>query len=141
MLLSDRDRQAVQSILTAVTTPVRILFFTQSIGCEGCDATKEILAEVASLSDRIAIEEVNYVLDKEKVATHGIDSVPAIAVVTGEGAARIRFYGVPSGYEFMSLLDAIVMAGGGGTPLAESSLALAAAVKSPIAFQVFVTPT
>lgn len=139
-LLSDRDREAVRGMLAAVKSPVTLLFFTQAIGCEGCDAARQILDEVAALSDRVTVEEVNFVLDKEKVAAYGIDRVPAIAVVTDHDT-RIRFYGAPSGYEFMSLLDAVILASDGHSHLSESSLAIAHGISSPTSIQVFVTPT
>jgi alkyl hydroperoxide reductase subunit AhpF len=139
-LLNDRDRQSVHDMLAAMKAPVTLVFFTQTIGCEGCEVVKEIVSEVASLSDKITVDEVNFVLDKDKVATYGVERVPALAVVTDHDTG-IRFYGAPSGYEFMSLLDAILLASGEPLQLSEASVALAQAVQTPTAIQVFVTPT
>ena len=79
-------------------------------------------------------------LDKEKVAEYGIDKVPAIALA-GEHDTGIRFFGAPSGYEFVSLVDAIGLASRGESGLSEESRALVAAVDRPMNIQVFVTPT
>ena len=53
----------------------------------------------------------------------------------------IRFFGIPSGYEFMSLLDAIVLVSGGDSGLAPASRTMLAELRSPLNLQVFVTPT
>ena len=66
--------------------------------------------------------------------------MPAIAVV-GAQDYGIRFRGIPSGYEFMSLLDAIQMVLAGDSGLTGASRALLAGLESPLALQVFVTPT
>ena len=69
-----------------------------------------------------------------------VAEVPAI-IVTSDLGARIRFYGAPSGYEFMSLIEAILLASKGESGLSEDSRALVAAVDRPTAIKVFVTPT
>ena len=75
-----------------MTSPVRLLFFTQTLGCETCVQTRQILDELPPLSDKITIEEVNFVLEKDKAAQYGIDRVPAHRAgwqdANGEGATR-----------------------------------------------------
>ena len=107
-LISPADQQKLRESFGAMTGPVRLLFFTQTLGCETCPQTRQILDELPVLSDKIAIEEINIVLDSEKAKQYGIDRVPAIAIVgqDGSGAERdskIRFLGTPAGYEFISL--------------------------------------
>jgi alkyl hydroperoxide reductase subunit AhpF len=144
-LLSDSDRQKVSQLFATMVEPVRLVFFTQSLGCESCTLARQILDELVPLSDKLTLEEVNFVLDKDKVAEFGVDRVPAIAIV-GAVDRGLRFYGAPSGYEFTSLLDAIMLASGaeqglGADGLSEESLALVAAVDEPVEIQVFSTPT
>ena len=89
---------------------MRLLFFTQTLDCETCLQTRQILDELPPLSDKITIEEVNFVLEKDKAAQYGIDRVPAIALVGDDDGerrdSRIRFLGAPAGYEFISLVQA-----------------------------------
>jgi hypothetical protein len=81
-LLSEQDRQTVAKHLAEVRHPVTLLFFTQTFGApETAAITRQILDELASLSDKITIEEVNAVLEKERVAQYGIDGVPAVALL------------------------------------------------------------
>ncbi len=141
-LLSDRDRQLVQQHLSGLNHDVSLLLFTQTIGgSESGVIAKQILDEVASLSPRLKVEEVNYVLDKDRVQAYGIDKEPAIALLRDGTDTRIRFFGAPAGYEFMALIEAIILAGGDDSGLSDDSKALVAKVDQPTNIQVFVTPT
>jgi alkyl hydroperoxide reductase subunit AhpF len=145
-LLAPADQDKLRESFTEMTSPVRLLFFTQTLGCETCLETRQILDELPVLSDKIAIEEVNFVLEKEKAAQYGIDRVPAVVVLGQDesGAprdSRIRFLGAPSGYEFISLVQAVLLVGGRASSLAEPSRQRIAAVTTPTAIQVFTTPT
>jgi glutaredoxin-like protein len=143
-LLSEQDRQTVRTHLAEIADPVTLVFFTQTIGGPetALVTTRQILDEVAGLSDRIAVEEVNVILEKDRAATYGISHVPAIVVLKGAADTRIRFLGVPAGYEFMSLVEAIILAGGTDSGLSpESKKLIADHVRAPLDIQVFVTPT
>lgn len=141
-LLSPDDQQTLRGMFADMTVPVTLLFVTQSFGCETCDDTKRILSELRELTDKIAVEEVNLVLDKDRAAGLGIDRAPGIAVLADGKDTRIRFLGAPAGYDFMALVDSILaVSGASDMALSEDSLALVADVATPINIQVFVTPT
>ncbi len=139
-ILDAHEERIVRESLAGMTDPVTILFFTQALGCEACVPTKQILDAIAPLSDKVRVKEVNFVLDKETVAEHGIDRVPALVFVSG-GRSRLRFFGVPAGYEFMSLIEAINLTSSGESGLSDDSKARLAAVTRPVHLQVFLTPT
>jgi len=61
--------------------------------------------------------------------------------VMGAQDYGIRFLGIPSGYEFMSLLDAIQVVSAGDSGLKAESREKIAGLPSPLTLQVFVTPT
>ena len=146
-LLAPADQETLRESFSEMTAPVRLLFFTQTIDCEPCVQTMRILDELPPLSDRITIEEVNFVLDKDKAAQYAVDRVPAIAVLGQNGSgettedSRIRFLGTPSGYEFISLVQAIRLVGGAGSTLTDDNRRRIAAVDKPVTMQVFTTPT
>ena len=142
-LLSEQDRAVVSGHLAAVKTPVTILFFTQTIGApETALIARQVLDEVVSLNDLISLEEVNFVLDRERAAQFGIDGIPAVALLRGGEDTRIRFLGAPAGYEFMSLVEAVILAGTGDSGLTPDSKALIAEnVSGPTDILVFVTPS
>jgi alkyl hydroperoxide reductase subunit AhpF len=142
-LLSDQDRQTVARHLEAITHPVKILFFTQTIGApESVLVAKQVLDELASLHEQVTVEEVNLILDRERAAQYGVEHVPGIVLLRGEDDTRMRFLGAPSGYEFMSLIDAVILAGTEDSGLTQASKDLIASqVTGPLDIQVFVTPT
>jgi alkyl hydroperoxide reductase subunit AhpF len=139
-ILSPSDAARVREMLAELPGPVRLVFFTQSLNCETCEPTKQILGELAELSERITVEEHNFALEGALAADLGIDRVPAIAVM-GAQDYGIRFLGIPSGYEFMSLLDAIQVVSAGDSGLKAESREKIAGLPSPLTLQVFVTPT
>ena len=145
-LISEADQGRLREDFARLKRPVRLLFFTQSIGCETCLQTRQIIDELPPLSGKISIEEVNFVLGKERAEQFGIDRVPAIALTGQDEAGRerdshIRFLGMPSGYEFISLIRAILLVGGGESMLSEASREKLAAIDRPIDIRVFSTPT
>ena len=141
-LLSDQDREVVRSHLADLKHEVTLLLFTQTIGGpETGLIAKQILDELSGLNERMRVEEVNFILDKDRAARHGIDKVPAIVVLRDGEDTRIRFFGAPAGYEFMSLVEAVILAGGDDSGLTDESKKLIAGVQEPITVDVFVTPT
>jgi hypothetical protein len=164
-LISPADQQKLQESFAEMTRPVRLLFVTQTFGCETCQQTRQILAELPPLSDKITIEEVNLILEGERAKEYGIDRAPAIAVTYLDGSlesprsvgslgsdgsvgsqnpwrdSRIRFLGAPAGYEFISLVQAVLLAGGRPSGLADESRKRIALVDRPVTMQVFTTPT
>jgi len=142
-LLSDADRQTVRQHLAVITQPVTLLFFTQTIGApETAMLTREVLDEVASLNGHVTVEESNFILDKDRAAGYGIEQIPAIVLLNGAKDTGMRFLGAPAGYEFVSLIEAVILAGTGESGLSPASKALIAEhVTKPTDIRVFVTPT
>ena len=127
--------------LAALPDPVRLVFFTQTFGCDTCLQAELAIDEIARLSEQVTVEKYNLVLDREQAAEYGIDRAPAVAIV-GAADRGLRYYGTPAGHEVQSLVDAILVAGGGagdGGGLTAASLDAAAAVDRPVDIKVFVT--
>ena len=142
-LLSEKDRQTVRGHLAVIEDPVRLLFFTQTIGApETVHVARQVLDEIVSLSDLVTLEEVNVILEGDRAREYGIEQIPATVLLKGTQDTRIRFLGAPAGYEFMSLIEAVILAGTNDSGLSPDSRALVAEhVTSPLEIQVFVTPT
>lgn len=142
-LLSEQDRRVVKEHLAKIQHPVTLLLFTQTIGApETVLMARQVLDELVSLNDLIRVEEVNFVLEKDRAAQYGIEQIPAIVLLSGDSDTRMRFLGAPAGYEFMSLIEAVILAGTDDSQLDPESRALIAAnVNAPLDIHVFVTPT
>jgi glutaredoxin-like protein len=78
--------------------------------------------------------------DEKEAENLGVDKAPAIAIIGAEDYG-VRFYGIPAGYEFVSLLHALKVVAAGKPELNQESLDALDEVKDPVHIQVFVTPT
>jgi glutaredoxin-like protein len=145
-LISEKDAEFLRKEFeNNLVEPVKLVMFTQEFECQFCAETRQIVEEVAALSDKVEAEIYDFVADKEAVELYRIDKIPAIAVVqAGEGGDKdygVRFYGIPSGYEFTSVIEGIVDVSRGDSGLQPKSKEAVAAITVPVHFQVFVTPT
>jgi len=140
-LIRDEDKKTIrEEFAEKLVAPVRLVLFTQEIECQFCAETRQIVEEVAALSDKITAEIYNFVTDKDQAEAYGIDKIPAIAII-GAQDYGIRFYGIPSGYEFSSLFEDIIDVSRGESGLLEPTKKALAHLKEPVHIQVFVTPT
>ncbi len=138
--LSDKDLKALEKRFEALQKPVKLINFSQELECQYCRETRTLLEEVAAISDKIELSVYNFQLDKEKAEQFQIDKIPA-TVVMAEKDPGIRFFGIPSGYEFASLLEAIELVSSDKSPLSKETLDALATIDSNVHIQVFVTPT
>jgi alkyl hydroperoxide reductase subunit AhpF len=139
-ILTGRDIEAVRKEFAKLVGPVRLTVFSQELGSESCRHTELLLKEVAECSDKLNVNILNLVLDRPQAEAYGVDRVPAI-VVAGERDYGIRFFGLPSGYEFTNLIDAIVVASTGEPALAAETRDTLAGLAKPAHIKVFTTPT
>ncbi len=143
-LLQDKDRTIVRAELEqALRRPVSLALFVADRDCELCGVTRELLEEVSALHPSLRVAVYDLTADAARAAQLGIDKAPAIAVLEGDSAADygIRFYGIPSGYEFASLIEAIRIVGSDTAELQPATHAFLAELTTPLHLQVFVTPS
>ena len=141
-LLSPQDEATLKEHLSVISTKVELLLFTQTIGgSESGTVTKQILGELAALNDRISVVDKSFVLDTEDKAKYKVDKVPAIVILSDGVDTRMRLYGAPTGYEFVGLVEAIIVAGTGKIDLEPETMKWIQAVDKPTHIQVFSTPT
>jgi alkyl hydroperoxide reductase subunit AhpF len=140
-LITDEVAAQLKEEFQGLVGPVRLLVFSQTLADPGSEQVTRLVSELCALDPRLAFEDVNFVLDREKVAAYGIARTPAIAVLGADRDPGVRLYGMPSGYEFGSLVDAILSVSKGTTGLAEETRVALAKVDRPVHIQVFSTPT
>ncbi len=140
-LIPDEHKAHIKSELDEkLENQVRIIMFTQEIECQFCVQTRQLINELAALNDKIKVEIYDFVADSEKAKAYGIDKVPALAIV-GERDYGVRFYGLPYGYEFQTLIEALINVSRGKTDISDKTRLMLGEVKSPVHIQVFVTLT
>lgn len=139
-LLNDEVRAQVRQELSGLANPVKLIVFTQEVECQYCAETRALAEELSGLSDLVSVEVYDFLRDKAKADELGVDKIPAIAVL-GKKDYGIRFYGIPGGYEFSSLLEAIKLVASGDSGLSPESRRALANMKKPVHIRVFVTLT
>src|SRR6266404_5781443 len=149
-LISEADRETIRRHFTeSLDGEVEIVMFTEhespiiipgKQACETCSQTQELLEEVASLSDKLKLTVNEISTAREEAFALGIDRVPAF-VCKGASRGRVRFFGIPSGYEFSALITDLIDVSTGTTDLTEETRKYLSALTEDVNIKVFTTPT
>jgi alkyl hydroperoxide reductase subunit AhpF len=140
-LLTDEVTAELREAFSGLVNPVRLVVFSQALAEPISEEVRRLVEELAALDERLSAESRNFVLDQERVAELGIERIPAIAVLGEAQDHGVRFYGLPTGYEFGSLVESIVDVSRGSSLLADETRAGLAALDKDLRLRVFSTPT
>ncbi len=140
-LISTEVEGQLKEEFAQLVNPVRLAVFSQALADPESEQVRRLVEELAALDPKLSCESRNFVLDKERVDELRIARIPAIAVLGQDKDYGIRFYGLPSGYEFGSLIDAMLDVSSGVSGLAAETRDALAALARPVHLQVFSTPT
>lgn len=141
-ILSEEIKGEVKKELGNLKNEVKLIVFTQELECQYCSENRRLAEDIASLTDKIKLEVYNFTLDKDKVEEYKVDKIPAMVICDGSGKDYgIKFYGIPAGYEFTSLIEALKNVSSGESGLTEKSKSELKKVTKPVHIQVFVTLT
>lgn len=141
VFLEEKDRKMLEAYLqNHLVRPVTLRFFTQELECATCRDVRALLEEVVGLSPLLSLSVHNFLLEKDVASSFRIDKIPAFTV-EGEKDYGIRFFGIPSGYEFSGFIETLVFVSQGTTDLAEETKTFLKALTKDVHIQVFVTPT
>jgi len=148
-MISKEDQEFLKNhFAKELQSEVKIVYFTQKESplavpgqqCQYCRETKDILDELASLSDKINVEVLDLLADKARAEELGVDKIPGL-VLQGQGKGTVRYFGIPSGYEFSTLIEDVVEISKPTTGLSDKTKAVLQKIDKDLHIQVFVTPT
>jgi alkyl hydroperoxide reductase subunit AhpF len=145
-VLNDGLKKQILDIFNAqLLHPVEIIFFSKLDNCESCKDTKILLEELSSLSEKIFLKTYSYDENPKLAHQYKIDLTPSL-VIAGREPGKIidygiRFSGLPSGYEFSSLIQAIILVSKRDSGLKLETRKTLHELKSPVNLKVFATPT
>jgi alkyl hydroperoxide reductase subunit AhpF len=138
--LSTADEQAVKREFERLGGPVKLIVFASELGPESNAETVRLVREVAALSDKLSVTVLNPHIDRVQAESYGVDVSPAV-VVEGAQDYGIRFLGMPGGYEFSNLIDAILAVSTGEPGLSAETKTALADLTEDVKIKVFTTPT
>jgi glutaredoxin-like protein len=143
--LKDNIKEQVRQAFAGLANPVEILYFTSTQACETCQDTRQLLEEVAALSPQISLSVHSLEEEAELAHQYRIDKAPAFAVVARDGESLtdtgVQYAGIPSGHEFTTLIQDIVLVAGRDSGLKPETRAFLQGLQQPVHLQIFVTPT
>lgn len=142
-LISDSDRQYLIEAFGGMKHPVQVNLFTDKT-CQTCSDTRAILDELASLSDMIQLQVIDRASDPEDDEAAEVAGAPVIVLADADSAGGdygIRYLGIPSGYEFGSLVEDLMMIGAGESGLSDETKRALDDLEDSVHMRVFVTPT
>lgn len=144
-LLNDEITNQVQEAFSQLESPVEVLFFGRQEDCEYCDQTFQLVGEVSELSDKLKLRAFDVDVDVEIASKYNVDKTPGLVIAAREGDQvvdyGVRYAGVPSGHEFSSLIQDIILVSGRDSRLSQQTRDFLADLTGPVTLQVFVTPT
>lgn len=141
MLINEDVAAQLREEFKGLQNPVRLAVFSAALADPESEQVRRLVEEMAALDQRLSVEPYNFVLDKEKAEALRIARIPAVAVLGQDKDHGIRFYGLPSGYEFGTLVDTILDVSSGDSGLSAETRAALATLERPVHVQVFSTPT
>ena len=152
-MLKKEVREATQKKFESdLVQSVQLILFTQEPSrlvvpdhlkgqeCLYCKETRQLLEEVSGLSEKITLTIYDFTADEDMAKEYGVDKIPGLIIRNAQDSG-VRFFGIPSGYEFMSLIEAIADVSKGRTSLSPKTREALHALQEDIRIQVFVTPT
>lgn len=151
MLSQQIKEQLRQRFAERLEGPVQLRLLTRpgsgrlilpgGLGCQTCEEARELAEDLAAAApEKISIE----VVDVTEAGSSAIQPVPTLQVGLPSEESRIAWQGLPAGYEFATVVDAIERisrAEIGLSPETLDKLALLDGVEDPVEIMVFATPT
>ncbi len=138
--ISEQDKTYLSEQFSELSRTVTLRLFVRGADCPTCGIEQELLSELVGTSDKLELSVHDLDREPELGEKYGIDKAPAL-VVEGEQDYGIRFYGIPSGYEFASLIEDIMDVGTGEVDLPDQVTEGLDEIDRDIHIQVFVTPS
>lgn len=144
-LLNEQVIGQIREAFAELSNPVQILFFGEKENCDYCDETLQLLTEISEIDPRVNLSIYDLKEDRDLAAQYRVDKAPAIVIASMDGEQvvdlGVQFAGIPSGYEFSTLINDILLASKQETTLSEATREYLKKLEQPLLLQVFVTPT
>ena len=144
-LLNDDITRQIREVLDGLKYPVHLMFFGSKTNCDYCDDTRQLVEEVVAISDLLSVEIFDMDADADLATKFNVDKAPGLVIAAKEGEQitdfGVRLAGIPSGHEFTSLIQDIVLVSNRDSGLNPQTREFLKGLDKPVVLQVFVTPT
>jgi hypothetical protein len=147
-ILTDQLKRQLQDRFAGqLSGPVQLTLYTRpgtgrlilpgGLGCPTCDDARQLAEELRdSAPDLISLRVVDVSAEESDVR-----EVPTLMLGFPGEEPRIRWQGLPAGYEFATVVDAIERVSTGGHGLSAETVEALGRLTEPVDVMVFATPT
>ena len=137
--LRPRHLKDIEQTLARLASDVTLVYFTQETNCRHCRQEKNLLMELADLASKLHLEVYNFAIDRQIAERYGVDRVPGTALV-GQRDYGVRYYGLPSGFEFQPFMEDVVRVSEGESGLSPEAKRALGALTAPVRIEVLTHP-
>jgi len=130
----------VKELLSQLENDVTLYVFTKKDHCLLCNQVLELITLISDLNPKLHVQGCQCDLEDEMARVFRIERHPAV-VIHGPSKRNVRFFGIPSGFEFRSFIDSILDSSRGSTVLSPETRENLRNLNLPVHIEVFVTPT
>ncbi len=140
--LSDRERQTLREMFRDLKYPVYTELFVDPDD-EWSRAAEELITEVVGIMPDLLHVEIRQRREHNLLATlYGVQWTPTFILCDHKrDDSGIRFVGLPSGYEFAVLIEALLDVSESRVRISDKSLNYIRNLEREVTLEVFVTPT
>ncbi len=137
--LNNEIASQLSDVFSRMTKATKMVLFVDGT-CNTCLETKQLLEEVAELSDKLSLEVFEINESKEEAEKYDVTLTPSFIFLDDKGEYRgVKFNGFPGGHEINSFVAAIMEMGGAEHPLPPSVIERIKKIDKPVNIKVFVT--
>lgn len=144
-VLNDQIIKQINEVFEGMQEPVQILYFGSRDNCDYCDETKQLLEEVTATDDRLDLSVYDIQENQDIADKFNVANAPGIVIAAKDGSEvkdlGIRFLGIPSGHEFSTFINDILIVSKRDSGLNEKTRQFLKNLDQPLHLQVFVTPS
>ncbi len=138
-------KQLSQIFDTQLEHPVEIILFYDNNNCASCKDTHHLLEEITALSKNLYFSAFEINENPMLAQMYHVDLTPGLVIIGRDTDKSldygIRFIGIPSGYEFSSLIQDILLVSKRDSALKPEIRSELKGLTKPVHLQIFVTPT
>jgi len=144
-VLSDQIVKQINEAFAEMKEPVQVLYFGSQENCDFCAETKQLLEEVTATNDKIELSVYDIQENQDVARKFNVTNAPGIVIAAKDGSdvtdLGVQYLGIPSGHEFSTLINDILIVSRRDSGLNEKTRAFLKNLDKPLHLQVFVTPS
>ncbi len=144
-VLDEQIIKQIKQIFEGIEQPVQVLLFSSKDNCDYCNEAQQLLEEVTALHDKLELSVYDVNENQDIASQYSVTNAPGIVIAAkddlGVKNLGIQFSGIPSGHEFSTLINDMLIVSKRDSGLDVKTREFLKNLDKHLHLQVFVTPT